>query len=121
MSKRRHRSDFYRARVKTYLANDRRCAEFFGVTTRTVRNWDEKGAPLMAMRLLHLRFGDLSTVHPDWRGFRICENGKLWGPERRHFSAAHLLRWRDWCEEFNDMRRERDAYRRKRETAGAFS
>ena len=69
-------------------------ARLFEVTERTIRNWDRRGAPRLAMRLLCEVEGRLDALHPDWKGWTISTNGKLYGPNRLQFSAAYLARWR---------------------------
>lgn len=66
-----------------------KCAEFYGVTVRTVTAWDIKGAPLIAMRLLHLYDRqDLSGLGSDWAGFRFSRGKLICG--RLSFSPKNL-------------------------------
>lgn len=47
-------SPFHVLRYQVGLGDLVQAAEFCGVTPRTIQNWDRKGAPFVAMRLLHL-------------------------------------------------------------------
>lgn len=69
-------SDFQRLRLRVSLSVEA-CAELCGVTVRTIQNWDAKGAPLIAMRLLHIYDRqDLGGHGSEWRGWRFSR-GKL--------------------------------------------
>jgi len=92
--RRKRKSEFYRLRRYLFL-DIPTAAQWFEVTERTIRNWDQKGAPKLAMRLLQERERRLSSWHPDWHGFRIGRDGKLYGPNRLRLSAEHLRHWRD--------------------------
>lgn len=62
-------SSFQNLRLKVGLSQAA-AADLCGVTVRTIRNWDVKGAPLMAMRLLHMYDRkSCSGIGPDWSGF----------------------------------------------------
>lgn len=51
--RRRRLSAFYKLRLRVGLTQEQ-VAELCGVTVRTVQNWDIKGAPLVAQRLVHM-------------------------------------------------------------------
>jgi DNA-binding transcriptional regulator YiaG len=91
--KNQKKSDFAQFRGKFFLSIPK-AAELFGVTERTVRNWDRDGAPAMAMKLAAVYRRDLSGYHPDWKGFTIGVNGKLYGPNKVQLSAEHIRHWR---------------------------
>lgn len=74
----------------SYFVSLEKAADFLGVTLRTVRSWDTSGAPDWAMRLIAISTGDLSGIHPAWRGWKISHTGKLHGPGRLTFTAEHL-------------------------------
>lgn len=76
---RKAHSEFWKMRRKFYISNND-AAELFGVTPRTIRNWDRRGAPAWAMRELMIRDRCLGGIHPAWLGFRIGWNGWLYGP-----------------------------------------
>lgn len=62
---------------------DESLAEFFGVTTRTIRTWKKTNrAPLMALRLMRLRMdGDLSALGgKHWEHFRFGSDGLFYMP-----------------------------------------
>lgn len=87
-------SPFHRLRVKVGLADKARCAELCGVTERTIENWDKKGAPFIAERLLHLYDKkDCGGVGPSWTGF-LFSRGRL--VNTRHgliFDGDRLKLW----------------------------
>jgi plasmid maintenance system antidote protein VapI len=87
------KSDFAQFRGKFFLSIPK-AAELFGVTERTIRNWDHDGAPTIAMKLVAVYRRDLSGYHPDWKGFTIGVNGKLYGPNKVQLSAEHIRHWR---------------------------
>jgi DNA-binding transcriptional regulator YiaG len=91
--KKNKKSEFAKFRSKFFLSIAQ-AAELFGVTERTIRNWDANGAPPIAMKLVAIYQRDLSGYHPDWRGFKIGVNGKLYGPNQVQLSAEHIRHWR---------------------------
>ena len=63
------------------------CAAFLGVSSATMRGWENgrTRASLSAIRLLRLyRLGDLGALHDSWRGWQIAD-GKLYAPDGRTF------------------------------------
>ncbi|WP_299695796.1 DUF3653 domain-containing protein [uncultured Vibrio sp.] len=66
-------------------------AEYFGVTTQTVKNWVKKGNwPLSVVRLLLVMHrGYLPTSKP-WRGFKI-RGDVLYTPGGRELTAFDLM------------------------------
>lgn len=91
---RKKKSEFGKLRKK-YGISISEAATAFEVTERTIRNWDRDGAPRLVMRLLWERQGRLDAIHPDWRGFKIGGNGKLYGPNGLQFRAEYLRHWRE--------------------------
>lgn len=89
----RSRSEFEQLRKKFGMGINQ-AAEYFEVTPRTIHNWDRDGAPKLVMRLLWERQGRLDAIHPDWRGFKIGVNGKLYGPNKLQVSAEYMRHWR---------------------------
>ena len=53
-------------------------AQLFGVTEKTVRNWDKREAPLLALRMVQIFERDLSGLHSTWKGISIRPDGKLY-------------------------------------------
>ncbi|WP_082190103.1 VC1465 family Xer recombination activation factor [Frateuria defendens] len=73
----------------------RRCAEFLGVSLRTVQYWDAGRCrvPWSAVRLLRLRrLGDLGALNDAWSGWTLGHSG-LCSPEGREFRAEDMRRW----------------------------
>lgn len=71
------------------------CAEFLGVSLRTVRYWDagRNRVPWSVVRLLRLcRLGDLGALNDQWSGWTLNRNG-LWSPEGRGFRTAAMRHW----------------------------
>jgi hypothetical protein len=99
---RKKKSEFYRLRRKFFLTIPQ-AAIWFEVTERTIRNWDERGAPRLALRLLQERERRLSSWHPDWAGFKIGHNGKLYGPNRLQLSAEHIRHWPELIRELERL------------------
>lgn len=80
---------------RRYFVSQARAAEIFGVTARTVRNWERRDAPRWVLAWLRIAYErDLGTIHPDWAGWRIGLDGKLHGPQKIHLSARLLAHWR---------------------------
>ncbi|WNV04074.1 hypothetical protein RP726_16880 [Candidatus Methylospira mobilis] len=76
MAKRkRKKSDFYKLRIKLGISLEK-TAELCGVTERSVQNWDSKGAPLMATRLLWY-YDSKKINYPEWRGWEFTRDGVL--------------------------------------------
>jgi hypothetical protein len=109
---RKKKSEFYRLRRKFFLTIPQ-AAAWFEVTERTIRNWDERGAPKLAMRLMQERERRLSSWHPDWAGFKLGYNGKLYGPNRLQLSAEHI---RNWPALIRELERLEDELARIRQT-----
>ena len=68
--------DGFRALRHSCFLNRKACAEFLGVSVRTVRYWDtgQHRVPWSAVRLLRLkRIGDLGALHDRWAGWIINE------------------------------------------------
>ncbi|MDD5033197.1 MAG: hypothetical protein PHE55_00435 [Methylococcaceae bacterium] len=93
-SKKIPRSDFYRLRLKTGLGNLDKAAELCGVTTRTIQNWDKKGAPATAMRLLQLYDRKYcSGIGPQWEGFCFSRGVLIHARLKLRFTPEGLKRW----------------------------
>jgi len=89
--KKAKKSEFYKLRAKLGISITA-TADLCGVTQRAVQLWDIKGAPLYATRLLH--YWDKKRLsHPDWRGWHISSNGKLYGPNRVQYTPEFLRHW----------------------------
>ncbi len=69
-------------------------AELFEVNPRTIRNWIDKGAPKLVMRLLWGMEGRLECLDPRWKGFKIGLDGKLRGPNGFRATPQYLGQWR---------------------------
>jgi|GEM_PF-3514888 len=77
------------------LLSQKTCAEFLGVSLRTVHNWDtgQRRVPWSAVRLMRLlRQGDLGALHDSWEGFKMIR-GKLFTPDGRGFLQEDMRRW----------------------------
>jgi hypothetical protein len=62
------------------------------VTPRTIENWDKKGAPPIAMRLLYLR--DRKYIgYPGWDGF-CFSHGNLYYRGKLFANPETLKSWR---------------------------
>lgn len=76
VGRRRKLSVFYKLRLRVGLDQER-AAELCGVTTRTVQNWDTRGAPLVVERFLHMYDRtSLAGRGPGWEGWAF-ERGLL--------------------------------------------
>ncbi len=67
--------EFSRLRLAAGFPDRESAASFCGVTVRTVRNWERRGAPVYIVKLFQMAGGDLAWVNRDWRGFRF--HGKV--------------------------------------------
>ncbi|WP_434130405.1 hypothetical protein [Methylocaldum sp. GT1BB] len=74
--RRKRNSEFYRLRGYLFL-DIPTAARWFEVTERTIRNWDQKGAPRLVMRLLQEQDRRLSSWHPDCEVSGSARDGKL--------------------------------------------
>jgi hypothetical protein len=71
------------------------CAEYLGVSLRTVRYWDagRSRVPWSAVRLLRLlRTGDLGALCDEWAGWTINRLG-LHAPAGRTYREGDMRRW----------------------------
>jgi len=57
---------FYALRFKAGFNSWEKCAEFCGVTVRTIKNWERTGAPITAIKLMSLMSRDLSHFGENW-------------------------------------------------------
>lgn len=53
-------------------------AQLFGCTERSIRNWDQREASPMVMRMIQIFERDLSGLHSTWKGISIRPDGKLY-------------------------------------------
>lgn len=109
-------SDFLKWR-KAYFIEVDAAAEYFQVTAKTIRNWDKNGAPHMAMRLIAIQTGDLSGIHPAWRGWKISHTGKLHGPSRFTTDPEHLSAVPAIVERLNQLEGSIEAQAREQNSA----
>ncbi len=66
------------------------CAEYLGVSVRTIRYWDagRSRVPWSAVRLLRfVRMGDLGALDDAWSGWTLNRNG-LWSPEGKRYTPV---------------------------------
>lgn len=64
--------DFKLLRWNAGYLDRQECADFLGVTVKSIRNWDrQQKAPLVVVKLLQLYCGELDALGPAWSGFRI--------------------------------------------------
>jgi transcriptional regulator with XRE-family HTH domain len=65
-------------------------ADYLGVTSKTVRNWEKTNKPPIAViKLLQLIANDLSHLGNDWAGFRFIA-GELVTPENEFVSPGKV-------------------------------
>jgi hypothetical protein len=77
------------------------CAEYLGVSLRTVRHWDagRNRVPWSAVRLLRLmRNGDLGALLPAWSGWVLNRNG-LVSPDGKVYTEHNMRHWWWTCEQ----------------------
>jgi DNA-binding XRE family transcriptional regulator len=63
---------------KRYGVSVPAAAQLFDVTEKTVRNWDKREAPTLALRMCDIFQRDLSGLHPSWSGISLRPDGKLY-------------------------------------------
>lgn len=100
------------------LLSRKACADYLGVSLRTVRYWDagRHRVPWAVVRLLRLlRCGDLGGVDDAWQGFRLLR-GVLYTPDGRGFPVDAL---RCWWQMVEQARFWRDAYDQRERARGA--
>ena len=95
--------DGFRALRRSCFMSRKACAEFLGVSVRTVRYWDagQHRVPWSAVRLLRLkRIGDLGALHDRWAGWIINERtSELVSPNGYRFTPDKLAVWPLLCEQ----------------------
>jgi hypothetical protein len=97
------------------LLSRQACADYLGVSLRTVRHWDagRNRVPWSVVRLLRLlRCGDLGALCDEWTGWTINRLG-LHAPAGRSYRERDMRAWWLTCEQ---ARLFREAY--DRETLG---
>lgn len=103
------------------LLNRKACADYLGVSLRTVRYWDagRHRVPWAVVRLLRLlRCGDLGGVDDAWEGFRLF-HGVLYTPDGRGFSVDALRSWWLMVEQARFWRQDYDRKAQARRDAHA--
>lgn len=94
------KSNFYHVRWNRVQLNEDRAAEILGVDAKTIRQWDNEGAPLMAERLLLL--WDKKNVGIDgWDGFLFSRGVLRW--KNRRWTAASLMALEDQRERIHEL------------------
>jgi DNA-binding transcriptional regulator YiaG len=86
--------EFRELRHSCFL-DQKRCADFVGVSLRTVRHWDtgKTRVPWSVVRLLRLlRLGDLGALDDSWTGWTVNRNG-LWSPTGQRYNEPEMSRW----------------------------
>jgi hypothetical protein len=97
--RRKKPSEFHALRLKAGLADTAKAAELCGVTARTVQNWDAKGAPETAMRLLQLYDRkDCAGAGPGWSGFLFSRGVLVNTRLKLRFSPERLALWPSTCD-----------------------
>lgn len=87
--------DGFRELRHACLLSRKACAEYLGVSLRTVRYWDagRSRVPWSAVRLLRLlRTGDLGALCDEWAGWTINRLG-LHAPAGRTYRECDMRRW----------------------------
>lgn len=82
-------SPFYFARFTAGFLRVDRCQELLGVSARTIRNWDQRGAPRHVMTLFALLNGDLGAIYPEWHGWHLRQDAIL-GPGKLRVTLEQL-------------------------------
>jgi DNA-binding transcriptional regulator YiaG len=87
--------DGFRALRHSCFLSRQACADFLGVSLRTVRYWDAGRCrvPWAVVRLLRfVRLGDLGALDAAWSGWTLNRNG-LWSPDGKRFEPAGMRYW----------------------------
>jgi hypothetical protein len=87
--------DGFRELRRSCFLTRQACAEYLGVSLRTVRYWDagRNRVPWAVVRLLRfLRAGDLGALQPTWSGWTLNRRG-LVSPCGRVFDEFGMRRW----------------------------
>ena len=94
-AKKSKKPDFHKLRFKVGLSQQDECAEFCGVSERTIKRWDETGAPPIATRLLRLYDRkDLSGIGPGWEGFMASRGALINARLKIRLTPERLRQWR---------------------------
>ena len=92
------------------LLSRQRCADYLGVSLRTVRYWEagRNRVPWSVVRLLRLlRCGDLGGLEDGWAGWTINRHG-LWSPDGRQFRPEAMRQWWITCQQARFWRQDYD-------------
>lgn len=84
------KSEFLKWRTRHGI-NQEAAAVLFDVETNVIEDWDKLGAPTIVHRLIGVMNRDLSGFHPEWKGWKVGYDGKLYGPDKLRL-AEHQLR-----------------------------
>jgi hypothetical protein len=102
--------DGFRALRHSCFLSRQACADFLGVSLRTVRHWDAGRCrvPWAVVRLLRfVRLGDLGALDAAWDGWTLNRNG-LWSPDGKRYHQDTMRHWwitseqaRFWREDYD--------------------
>lgn len=90
------RNTEYRRIAKRIFLDANKAAKLFKISRKTALRWQKQGSPYHVVKYLQLAFDrKLDAIHPEWKGFCIGLNGKLYGPNKLQISANHLRHWHE--------------------------
>jgi len=98
-------SEFYKLRRRLMISAED-AADLCGVTQRMIQNWDEKGAPVSAMRLLPF-WGRYHVPFRGWENFCFSRDVLLYRGRER-FTPEYLIRDRERLERLRRLEMEKD-------------
>lgn len=97
------RSREYRRLAKKHFIDSKRAKAFFFISEKTARRWYRHGAPLHVVEYLKVVCErNLAGIHPDWKGWRIGFNGKLYG-HGMQIRPEMLKHWHEWIMRLNEL------------------
>lgn len=98
-------SEFYKLRRRLMISAED-AADLCGVTQRTIQNWDEKGAPVSAMRLLPF-WDSYHVPFRGWENFSFSRDVLLYRGRER-FTPEYLIHNRERLERLRRLEMEKD-------------
>lgn len=105
---------FKRLRLDAGLADKQKAAKTCGVTERTIENWDRKGAPPMAERLLLLlNRRECAGAGEGWRGWLFSRGALLNSRLKIRLTPERLALWPATCRRLDEAERELERLKRR--------
>jgi len=110
--KKPRKSEFQKLREKVGLGRREDAGKFFHVCEKTIKTWDAKGAPEMAMDLMrHHDRRDCGAHGLGWEGFRFSRGRLIHAREKLIFTPERLKLWKPILDRLDELEKKTETGR----------